>query len=1113
MLARYYGAALALLTLPGLSQAQTSAPGKDPVLPDAAVIFKEGLALREKEQYADAAARYELITPGDSAYAEAQSELALALLGAKKYSEAIAAAQRSLAAEPFSVGALGVLASAQEEAKQFDAARQTYAQAVKLYPYNETLWLDRAIGEYNQAKITDALLYLQRALTLRPAHGTPHRLLGLLAARQGQPAHALISLLTYLAIEPSADLSQNVLVLVEKISSGQPVVEESDKVAAVAPNTEFEELDQLITSKVALNKDYVTKVKFNAALVKQTQLLVEKFPVDADPASDFWVRVYAPVVKVLRQEDNLTTFTYLILYSANDDRARQWVKGNKSRVNKLTDALSGPLLALHNQQPLPDGKLAAAWYSDAHVEGLGPATREADGRITPTAGPWLFIGKDGDVRERGSFAGPAKRGGLWQTLRPDGTLEMEQTYAASGPSQGELDGPMRTFYPGGQLKTEAAYRAGKLEGLAKSLTATGKVTETRPFVGDNHEGEVVGYYPDGTPGYRSQYHADKKEGPLLRFYPDGTPETRFTYAANQLQGPYEVYYPNKVLEKKGAYDKGEPDGPYTLNYPSGKVRETGTYAHGKRTGQWREYYASGKLSVEQTFDEAGKTHGVYHDYDTQGRLFSDTHYDHGRMVRLVHFDAAGKPTADVALKKGRQEVKAYDLEGRMRSTGFVENGNLAGEWRRFFADGTLREVAHYDPATGAQVGASELYYTSGQLRQRSSFGPDGSREGYFEQFYVDGQPEQTGFYHLGEPQGVWKTYSANGRLNQQREYNGGVLNGPMLTYENGGKLNGEWTYAYGKLRRAVTYDSLGRVAERQELPTTATELLRHFPGSASRPAVLNRAALADGDYEGLQTWFFPNGQPETTVRLHGSKRYGPYRVQYANGQTSVEGDYLNGERYGQFTNYYADGTLQNRGRYLANERVGEWTFNFPNGKLEKTLTFSDDGELHGPSRYYNPAGELLLEEQYDNGTLVSSLAPGAAPGTTPQALPAGGGTVQVAFANGKPAASETYQRGYPAAPFVYYYSSGQVFRRINYQKGLRSGTLVSYWPNGKPMEEENYQHGELHGRCRYYRPDGTLEREETYCVGEHRGPTTYYDAQGKPQRTEAYWNNSFYSAR
>ena len=444
---RYYGAAVALLTLPGLSLAQTTPLPADPVLPDEPALLKEGAALHDKEQYAEAIARYQLITPGDSAYARAQSELALSLLGAKQYSEAAAAAQRSLAAEPFSPTALGILASAQEENKQLEAARQTYAQAIKMYPYNEQLWLDRGITEYNQKQTAQALTYLERALALRPGHSTPHRLLGVLAARQGQPSHALISLLTSLAITPEGERSQHVLVLVEKLSSGQPIVDDEDKVAPVAPNADFEELDQLISSKVALNKDYVTKVKFNAALVKQVQLLVEKFPVDADPAGDFWVRAYAPLVRVLRQDDNLTAFTYLILYSANDARARQWVNGNKGRIEKLTTALSGPLLAIRGQQPLPDGQLAEAWFNGTHLEGLGPGTKSAEGNVTPSPGPWLLLSDDGAVQQRGSFAGPAKRGGRWQTLHPDGSLELEETYASTGPNLGELDGPLRNFLP------------------------------------------------------------------------------------------------------------------------------------------------------------------------------------------------------------------------------------------------------------------------------------------------------------------------------------------------------------------------------------------------------------------------------------------------------------------------------------------------------------------------------------------------------------------------------------------------------------------------------------------------------------------------------------------
>ena len=1101
---RYYGAAVALLTFPTLGRAQTAGAQPDPALPDAAALLKEGVGLHDKGQYAEAAARYQLITPGDSAYAQAQSELALSLISAEKYAEGVAAAQRSLARNPTDVEALSLLASGQEGLKQIDAARQTYARAVGLFPYNARLWLNRGIAEYNLGTPELALAYMQRALVLNPGHSTPHRLLGVLAARQGQPSHAMLGLLLFLAIEPQGERSQPALVLLEKLAGGQPIVDDGEKVPAFSPNGNFEELDQLITSKVALNKDYVTKVKFNAALVKQTQLLVEKFPVDADPASDFWVRAYAPVIKVLRQDDNLTTFTYLILLSASDDHARQWVKANKSRIEKLTTALSTPLLALRDQQPLPEGPLAAAWFDGQLPEGLGAGTLDAKGNVEPT-GPWLFLASSGAVRQRGSFAGPGKRGGRWQVLRPDGSVETEENYASTGPALGELDGPNRTFYPDGQLKSEATYRAGKLEGPGKTYSESGKVAETRTFVNNDYEGEVMGYFPDGTPRFRGQMRADKREGTLTYYYPHGAPEARYAYAAGQRQGAYEVFYVNKVLEHQGTYEKGEQTGPYTANYPNGQLHETGAYAHDKRVGPWREYFENGQLSTETAYDEAGELHGVYRDYDAQGRHFADTYYEHGRMTRLVNFDAAGKTIADQVLKKGRQAAKTYDTEGRVRGTGFVENGALAGEWRRLFANGSLREVARYD-SKGTLVGRHEQYYANGQLRQRRFYAPDGSPEGYFEQFYLDGQPQQTGFYHQGQPQGEWKSYYADGRLSQVREYYKGDLNGVFRSYAAGGKLADERTYEFGSLRQVVTYDSTGRVVDRLVLTGKTTDVTTHFPGSGPNGGVLNRAGYADGTYEGPMTWRYPGGQPETTLTLHANKQYGPYRSFYASGQVRAEGEYLEGERYGEFKTYYADGTPRSRGRYLAGEPVGEWTYNFANGKPEKTLTYNDEGELQGPSRYYNPAGELLLEQQYRDGALLSSAGPGGAP----QALPPAGGAVAVAFANGKPAATETYQLGYPAAPFVYYYSTGQVFRRVNYQKGLRSGPLVSYWPSGKPMEEENYQHGELHGRCRYYRPDGTLEREETYVAGERCGPSITYSAQGKPLLTEAYWNNAFY---
>ena len=168
-----------------------------------------------------------------------------------------------------------------------------------------------------------------------------------------------------------------------------------------------------------------------------------------------------------------------------------------------------------------------------------------------------------------------------------------------------------------------------------------------------------------------------------------------------------------------------------------------------------------------------------------------------------------------------------------------------------------------------------------------------------------------------------------------------------------------------------------------------------------------------------------------------------------------------------------------------------------------------NGELHGILRRYNLAGELLIEERYEQGRLREYRGPNAA--TAPwQPLPAEGGKAITTFANGKPALEETYLHDQLTGPSTLYYSSGTVFRRCAFAFGLRTGVLESFYPNGKLQERENWLHDERHGRSRYFRPDGTPEQEINYLAGERSGPTTYFDASGKPTRTETYWNAFVY---
>ena len=638
------GAALALLLAaarPCLSQQAPAA------MPKPGQLIKEGIELHDKEDYVGAIAKYQAVTPGDSTYATAQSEMALSLHSSGKNEEAVAAARRAIALNPFEPQTYNTLANAQEELKQIDAAKATYAQALHLFPYSQSLYYNQGVMQVQAALAADGLASLEHSMELSPLHPNTHRVLGLLAAEQGQSAHALISWLTYLALAGTGTNSHSVLVQAERLSQGVAVVEDKEKVKPVAPNEAFAELDQLLESKVALQKDYVSKVKFAAAVVKQTQLLVEKFPVDG-PATDFWIRAYGPMVAALRKDDNLTAFTYLILQSADDAKATAWIKSNKGKVEAMVKAVLTPLVNLRGEQQVVGGAAGqrrAGWYSEGKPEGLGAGSNES-GKFKHGAGEWISLTTAGSVDAMGSYNAAGERTGTWKALRPDGTVDKTFSYN----DKGEREGVSHEFHPNGQPSYDVPYRAGKVEGVVVAYNECGTRISTRSFKAGNLEGPYASYYDTGQLRMRANLKGDKVDGLEEGFYQDGTPEYTTMLANGVKQGAFNTYYPNKALERKGANDKDLHEGPYTEYFADGTLREEGKFAKGKRVGIWKTYFQNGKLSVEKTYDEAGEFHGIYHDYDETGHLFADVDYAHGRATRLRYYDKTGKTLLDQAAK-------------------------------------------------------------------------------------------------------------------------------------------------------------------------------------------------------------------------------------------------------------------------------------------------------------------------------------------------------------------------------------------------------------------------------------------------------------------------------
>lgn len=1085
----------------------TAAPAQMPMLGRAAL--REGIALHDKDDFAAAIATYLRVPASDSAYADVQGELALSYWANDQHAEAVAAAQRAIELGMRSPMPYAALGNSQEELKQVDKALATFKTGLQRYPYAADLWFNQGVTQAKQqGQTAAAVASFQRSLELRPGFAPSHVQLARVEMQQGHLAHALLGYLTYLMLQPDGQRSESVLLLAEQLSAGSLEVEDKDKRPATTPNDAFAALDELITSRVALRKDYVSPVNFQASVVKQTKLLVEKFPLATDAATaDFWQRAYGPLVEVLQQGDNLTTFTYLTLCSANDKKAYKWVKGNMSKVDKLMDAVRPKLNTLRDFTTVERGGKPVkveAWYGDAgRLDGLGDARRDAAGKVFPE-GPWQLFDGQGNLEGEGSYANGEKTG-AWRYYFADGTLRRECSYTA----EGKLDGPFKEYHSTGKLSIEATYRAGQPTGACKLFHPCGALREERRYNdAGEQDGPFVKYYVNGQVEERGTYRKNEIDGPLLDFYPDGTPEYEGTLVAGKLQGPMTSYFPGpgKRVEYRGTREQGEWNGAYVSYFANGQVHEQGSYAKGKRTGVWKTFYADGKPSTEQTYDAQGQLHGLFRDYDVDGQLFCEITYDHDKARKSVYLDRQGKPLQQNTISpKGESTVRGLRPDGTPAYTGSYRQGLQQGEWTYVFRHGTPSARQRYDH--DMLDGVVETFHPNGRVRTRTTY-ETGDKHGRVEEYAADGVLRQDGWYVRGQQHGTWHDYYADGKLSEEYGFDRGDQNGLRRSYTPTGKLWGEQWFKANLPVRVIAYDSTGRVLDDQKLTVDAPSYQLSYPSGKPRL----RSALTCGLYAGNE-WLSATGQVESTISMRMGRREGQFRTYHANGKVSVEGQYESGQPVGEWKYYSAEGKLRSQGRFVRGDKDGEWTDYYASGQVAAVQTFRL-GEQHGISRTYDPAGQLIYEKRYDQDDIMAwrSLQADGKPGAW-QDLSSQNGTVKSYYPNGKLAAEETYRNGLLDGTCKLYHSNGQLMRETNLRDGLSVGQQREYAADGKLLEDETYAHGEKHGRCRYFRPDGTPLRDETYRSGELNGPTVHYTAQGKPERTDLYWNNYVYGSK
>lgn len=105
-----------------------------------------------------------------------------------------------------------------------------------------------------------------------------------------------------------------------------------------------------------------------------------------------------------------------------------------------------------------------------------------------------------------------------------------------------------------------------------------------------------------------------------------------------------------------------------------------------------------------------------------------------------------------------------------------------------------------------------------------------------------------------------------------------------------------------------------------------------------------------------------------------------------------------------------------------------------------------------------------------------------------------------------------YVSGLQDGTWSYWFSNGQLGKKVNYYQGNIEGKSVYYYDNGQKKLEVNYLNGEKHGDIKYWYKNGILRLETSMNKGQREGIYRFYYPNGRLGKEASYKNGAIISA-
>ncbi|OQP57087.1 hypothetical protein A3860_11005 [Niastella vici] len=1093
---------LTLIAVLCLGSLFSTAQENNPLINSAEAI-QAGVKLYDDGKYKEALKEYQKVKAGDTNYVWAQYEMALTCATDSQFTWGIKICEDALAGIkerercPELLTQYGILL---DYDGQQERSLKIFDSAIAVYPAYTMLYVSKGTTLLRMKKYKEAEKVFKQTLLINPFSASAHYKLGLCALNQGNIVPAYLSLVANLLMEPEGRFAMNSISLLDNIAKGKDDIVELVNKRTEEPDENFRMIEQIVLSKIALDKNYKSIINLDDPISRQLQVICEKLSFEAGD-KDYWMQFYVPFFKKAFEEKQ---FEYLVNYAFSGvslPAIKEYNRKRKKDIEAFTTGLVEYLKIIRSTRELDVAKRTTSGayyhYENGSLIGKGATTNNGE-KLT---GPWEFY----------FAAGNKKATGLYN-------------------EKGEKEGDWKYYYFNGQVKGEEFYRGGKQEGKETYYFDHGVVSSRASYKNGDADGEHIIYYRDGIVKAIEQYQNGKlngirksfttagllqsevnyvngvQNGGFKTFHANGKLESEGKYVDDKLSGPYKAWYDDGVVSVTAQYDQDKPTGEMKKYHENGKLKSVENYVNGVVEGEYISYYDNGQINTKYT-NKKGKTDGDIQYYDKDGKLYSTVTFDNDKPKVAKYFDKTGKQISISEVSKGKLDLTTYRADGSKKVfTPYSIKGEVNGTQVFYFGSGKEKETNTY--VNSELTGPSISYFPNGQKSIASTYSA-GKKDGYYISWFLHGTKQEEGWYAADELQGEWLTYNEQGVVVSRTNFLNGELNGIKTAYWPNGKLESETLYDMGTLLEMTEYDTTGKVLNKVKLKNGTGK----FTSLYITGKLCSEGNYVNGNLEGLYKHYYFDGSTQVLQYFKNGLRDSIYRSYNYGGKLSAEGMYKLGDKTGTWKYYHEDGSLSRTEEFKGGKLHGTRTYFFKNGKPDTEIAYKN-GDRDGLYKKYSEEGVLVYQMRYDEDVLAGYSYLDKNNQLVPEIpLVQGNGAVRSFYPNGNAAVAVEYVEGSQHGNYKLYHTNGKLSLENTENYGNSEGQLKEYYADGTLRSVYSYLHDNTHGPYKEYNEKGVLIEEGGSYNGNDHGEIRYYDESGKLKQTRIYYYGNLLSVK